>query len=301
MHLVRWSSGGLAFSPDGHSLAIGGVGTVQLWDLDSMKLLSTLGSRADIIGASFSPKGQYLGVARDRYMALWDLGLGRPRSYLWFNKAGDFRPAQFSPDGSALVASNSSFLLMWDLNTHQVIRKTPVSTKPSALAFSHDGALLAAASLDGTVKIWDAASGNELRTLSQPLNKGVPKLVFHPYRQWLAVASSRGESISLWDTLTGKKIRDIDCQPPQKLVASLRQFPGASGPCGVSGLAVDGSSGSLAATGFWVQGSGRVQIGSEFKLGLKRTQTWRYRIVLWRPILVSRHKRLGPLSKSRSF
>jgi WD40 repeat protein len=252
MHMVRWSSGGLAFSPDGYSLAVGGVGTVQLWDLDSMKLLSTLGSRADIIGASFSPKGQYLAVARARSMALWDLGLGRPRSYLWFIGEGDFYSAQFSPDGSTLAAGfNSQTVRIWDLETGQVIRRMQASAKIRALGFSHDGALLAAASLDDAVKIWDVASGAELHTLSLSLNKGLPELVFHPDRQWLAVASSRGESISIWDAVNGKKIRDIDCQPPEKLVASLRQVPGASGPCGVHGLAVDNSSGALAATGLF--------------------------------------------------
>jgi WD40 repeat protein len=245
MHIVWWSSGGLAFSPDGHSLALGAVGTVLLWDLDSMKFLSTLGSRADLFRASFSPRGQYLAVTSSRSMALWDLGLGRPRSYL-----GGFGSAQFSPDGSTLAAgSNSQTIRIWDLETEQVIRRMQASAGFQPLGFSHDGALLASTSLDGTVKIWDVASGTELRNLSQPLNAGEPELVFHPSLPWLAIASTRGDSISIWDAATGQKIRDIDCQPPEKLVTILRQSPGASGPCGVRGLAVDNSSGSLAATG----------------------------------------------------
>lgn len=257
VHMVTWSSGGVAFSPKGHLLAIGTAGTVQLWnvnptDPNPLRLVSTLGVKADIVSAKFSPAGHYLAVAQDRYMALWDLRLGRPRSYLWFGPGapGTFYSSQFSPDENVMIAGYSSKLIrMWDIKTAQLIRRIPTSVDVRTLAFSHDGALLAAGSLDGSVEILDAASGAEVHTLNQSLNKGVPSMVFHPDRPWLALASSRGYAISVWDSVTGRKIKDIDCEPPQQLIASLGRVSGASGPCGVNGLAVDKSNGSLAATG----------------------------------------------------
>jgi uncharacterized caspase-like protein len=114
---------------------------------------------------------------------------------------------------------------------------------------NRDGTLLALAAIDGTVGIWDVLSRKQLSTFKIFLNKGVPTLAFYPNGKWLVAASSRGDAISIWDVTSGQKIRDINCQPSEQLVASLRRFPDPSGPCGVKGLAVDDSSGSLAAIG----------------------------------------------------
>jgi len=251
-HKVLWFSGGLAFSPDSQSLAVGGSGSVEILDLRTMKLSSTLGGRADIIGAKFSPTGQYLAVAKQRYMALWDLGVGLPRTYLWFDPAhaGSFASAQFSPDGRMLAGGTFSPLVrIWDLKTLQIVQRLTVGGDVRALAYSPDGALLAAANVSGVAKIVNAASGDELHTLNLSLNSGIPRLVFHPDGKWLVSGSSRGDAISVWDTATGRKIKDINCQPSPQLAAHLRQVPGSSGPCGVMDLAVDRITGSLAATG----------------------------------------------------
>ena len=69
------------------------------------------------------------------------------------------------------------------------------------MSFSPDGQRLATSSDDGTVKIWDAASGQELLTLRGHLHK-VRNVVFSPDGHWLASIGwdSVGErSLCIWE------------------------------------------------------------------------------------------------------
>jgi WD40 repeat protein len=69
------------------------------------------------------------------------------------------------------------------------------------IAFSPDGARLATASFDGSVKVWDASSGRELRTFSGH-NASVFGVVFSPDGKTIATASG-DKTAKLWDANTG--------------------------------------------------------------------------------------------------
>ena len=70
----------------------------------------------------------------------------------------------------------------------------------TGVAFSPDGLLLATASRDGTVKLWDLATGEVEATLGGDLD-GVWAVAFSPDGRLLAV--SAGKTVKLWDVVTG--------------------------------------------------------------------------------------------------
>ncbi len=73
-----------------------------------------------------------------------------------------------------------------------------------SVAFSPDGQRLASASQDGTVKIWDSATGKELFALKgHPA--GVTSVAFNPDGQRLASASN-DQTVKIWDSATGKEL-----------------------------------------------------------------------------------------------
>ena len=73
-----------------------------------------------------------------------------------------------------------------------------------SVSFSPDGTRLASASMDGTVKVWDAATGQETLTL-QGHAKGVRSVCFSPDGTRLASASMDG-TVKVWDVATGQEL-----------------------------------------------------------------------------------------------
>jgi WD40 repeat protein len=109
----------LALSPDGHILAVGGLGrVVRLWDIRTGKLLHELDQGGNgAFTLEFSPDGQTLAVSGFEPVAsLWDVGTGTqigPRL-----TAGDRRTMiDVSPDGRHLLETHGNGQgAIWDVD-----------------------------------------------------------------------------------------------------------------------------------------------------------------------------------------
>src|SRR5206468_1065208 len=88
------------------------------------------------------------------------------------------------PQGSAADLRGFEWYYLWRL-CHSELRTLQGHTHPViSVAFSPNGQRLATASDDRTVKVWDAATGRELRTL-----QGHTSVAFSPDGRHLASAS----------------------------------------------------------------------------------------------------------------
>src|SRR5207253_42253 len=76
-----------------------------------------------------------------------------------------------------------------------------------ALAYSPDGTRLATASHDGSVKLWEVATGRELRSYYGH-SEAVRAVAFRPDGKLVASAGGDKE-VRLWDPDTGKDVRTL--------------------------------------------------------------------------------------------
>ena len=74
------------------------------------------------------------------------------------------------------------------------------------IAYSPDGKRIATASEDGTTRIWDTASGQEILTLPSTSEWGFTAVQYSPDGRQIA---TREELVIIWDGETGKKLLEI--------------------------------------------------------------------------------------------
>jgi WD40 repeat protein len=77
-----------------------------------------------------------------------------------------------------------------------------------SVAFSPDGRWLASGGNDGTARIWDVATGQEIHKLESGVRK-ISSLAFSPDGRRLATASEDKRVVMVWDVTTGKKVLPI--------------------------------------------------------------------------------------------
>jgi len=191
-------------------------GEIKIWDVKAGKQIGSLKGHAETIeGLALSRDGKYLASAsEDQTVKIWDKSSGKDIQTL-NGRAGIIQAVPYGPTYSRII---------WDtLKGH--------TGMVQAVAFTSDGKKLATASADGTVKIWDAASGNVLATfkVETTVKTTDPKtkketLITEPGRPFTCVAFSPDNKILSAGNLDGViKIYDVDAA---KEIGALKAHEG---------------------------------------------------------------------------
>jgi RNA polymerase sigma factor (sigma-70 family) len=206
--LVQDGVYGLAYSPDGGTLAVGTGnkdGTIWLLEAETGKIQRTIvAPKSYVTALEFSADGQTLLVNHGSDARLWDVATGKERRAF---PGGSFDGLSFavSPDGRSVAAGGLSRggITLWE-DAKKESRTLISNGTVIALAFSGNGKHLATVGQRGEpIKVWNVSTGIALWEAKSEANYEI-FASFSPDGKTLATGESSG-NVRLWEVETGKE------------------------------------------------------------------------------------------------
>ena len=98
-------------------------------------------------------------------------------------------------------------VFLWDVRSGRPMRQLPAHSDPvGGVDFIQDGSMMCSCSTDGLIRIWDAGTGQCLRTLVDEDRKGVTSVRFTPNGKYVLGWTLDG-CVRLWDYVGGRCVK----------------------------------------------------------------------------------------------
>jgi len=222
--------GGIAFSPDGNSLAVGGSDKfIYVFETATKSVVKKLnGNGKPLKSISFSPNGEYLfALNNDGEMNVWHL----PDEKLLRSAEamrGIFRTIsnEFSKDGKYFLFVNEGDFAVWQTSDLKQLSGFKTAEKYESeggigydrvpvfsAAFINEGKEILASHYDGTWRVWDVNSGKQIKKFS--INEDAKFLVNLGNQKVIAVVHGKDRNndemkIKIFNTENGVKEKQFD-------------------------------------------------------------------------------------------
>jgi DNA-binding beta-propeller fold protein YncE len=160
-----------AFSPDSERIVTVDGTTARVWGAANGKAIASVRHEGTVWHAAFSPDSKRVVSASDDNTArVWDAATGETLASL--PHGGQVNWAAFSADGVRVVTcgrdkTGAKIARLWDA-TSGLSAGPPLNHDDSVIraTFSPDGKQLVTQCSDGTLRLWDAQTGQELKKLT---------------------------------------------------------------------------------------------------------------------------------------
>ena len=203
-------AGRVTYSRDGKQIgSLHREGYARLWDDATESQLNILNSSGNAL--DISPNGRTIATDLQTTIKLYDAENGNIARTL-IGHPSNVIGLYFSPDGRSLasIGADDDIIRFWDVATAREVKTISCQKHlPFQLAFHPDGLIIASVGWDSTVRLWNVATGQLLRTHRDVLqvrsDKSGNALDFSPDGRQLA-ASSDDKTVKIWDVASGEQI-----------------------------------------------------------------------------------------------
>jgi WD40 repeat protein len=162
------------------------------------------GPKSAILDVAYAPGGASLATSEDDgHIRVWNVA-AKKEIHALFARPEPVYSVAFSADGGRLAAGARDTASVWDIGAAREVLTLP--RQPDAImcvTFADSGKQLVTGGWDGTVAVWDAATGAPVRSL--PKQGPVERLALSPVARRLATAHSDG-TVKLWDLDAGTEV-----------------------------------------------------------------------------------------------
>ncbi|KAH7921007.1 WD40 repeat-like protein [Leucogyrophana mollusca] len=204
---TKWVNS-VAYFPDGrHMASASGDKSIIIWDVESGRQAGQpLQHDSSLMSIAISPDGRRIASGIEKRVIVWD-ALTREVVHQ-FDEGGVWMQA-YSPDGrwiaTAPIAKEREIHL-WDADTGRPGRE-PLRCDSGVfcVAFSPDGAQIAAGCDDGSFEVFDIATGESVVGPIKGHTRYVSSVVYSPNGR-LLVTASWDKSIRVWYSTTGVEV-----------------------------------------------------------------------------------------------
>ena len=211
----------VAWSPDGSQIVFFGS-TIHSWDTRTKELKEHNWSMTPIAGsARWSSLGEIAYIADSAFDAgnkdieIMNLVSSKknPNSLslgyvAHIPMTNNNRTIAWSSDGTKIAATGGDIIYVWENRRGPSKELNPTSSNLNSIAWSPDGSRIVSGSEDGTVGIWDVATGENTRTLNGHTNE-VNSVAWSPDGSQI-VSGSWDNTVRIWDAATGENTRTLN-------------------------------------------------------------------------------------------
>jgi WD40 repeat protein/tRNA A-37 threonylcarbamoyl transferase component Bud32 len=211
VYLAEWS-------PDGKTIATAGKdGKVRIWDAardQAFREFQASTSRHESLAWSSNGRfvasgGWWLGPES---LTVWKLAESTGLLEQEPQPEISAYCTRWSPDGNRLAVGGSADVTIFDpAEPNTNLKLAGHAGQVNAVAWKPDGSALATASHDRVIKIWNAHTGQEIRSLHGHDDK-ITSLDWHPDGQ-LLVSAGHDHLIRLWNSETGEELASLPGHP----------------------------------------------------------------------------------------
>jgi WD40 repeat protein len=240
----------IRFSPDGQMVAFIGNkdNKVKVWNFQTDKEPIALPCQSESLchgtdDIVFGANNQTITYSGDSYSAtLWDIKAnreiktikGRIGENQFFSPDGKIVAsgvAKKSPDNTVILRDASTGKTLKTLNANasklsSVSLRWDFPTRVNRIGFSPNSELVAVASADRTMTLWDISNGKKLKTF-QGLIEWTSSITFSPNNKLIATtgmdANSLESEVKLWDIATGKLLKTLIQEPTLGMSGNRRE------------------------------------------------------------------------------
>ncbi|MCG8625344.1 MAG: WD40 repeat domain-containing protein, partial [Proteobacteria bacterium] len=205
----------IAFSPDGHYLAVGTRVGLWWYEVETMSPVALWGAERGVFVATFSPNGKWIATSDwENLIEVWDVQQGLRVTQI----ETEWNHCTFSPNSQQFATSDSTTgtVNLWHPETGEPLEKFRCESEKGGrfvpIAFSPDTHLLAStgrAEADSdaeSIIVWNTESGEQVACLTGHTGS-IYRHCFSPCGRFLASGGEADGTVRVWDTVNWQQIQ----------------------------------------------------------------------------------------------